>query len=151
MNVSLSTVRLCFDHTVHRVTYLLGAKPALGSDSASFSESDCSGWVRWALDRAGLRLPDGSQTQWNWAEQNLHKLAHYSDAETYAKDDPNRLFIAFESDKKSGIGHVWLGWAVDGQMMTFECHGGQVHRGVDSRPWNALANIAAAAYEIPVK
>lgn len=147
MQVDLALLKSCFAHTVGRVKYRLGAKPRLGSDSSGFALSDCSGWARWALDRAGLRLPDGSQTQWAWCEQQgLHQLAHYSDAATYASDDPTALFIAFEAAHP--IGHVWLGWSENGKMRTHECCGSH---GVYSRSWEALQGIAAACYRLPNK
>ena len=146
MPVSLSTLKECFAHTKGRVTYLLGAKPALGSDSSSFSESDCSGWDRWALDRSGLTIPDGSATQHEWAAKRLASVPYNS----AARAGPGRLFIAFENP--SPIGHVWLGWQdSDGIFRTHECHGGTVHCGVDSRPWASLSNICSACYEIAVK
>ena len=141
--VNLSTLKECYAHTAGRVTYLLGAKPALGSDSASFDTADCSGWVRWALDRAGLRLPDGSQTQWSYCRDvlKLRQIDPYSNVD-YAAADPSRLFIAFESAARTGIGHVWLINA----GRTLECSS---HRGVNSQPWQNREAIAIACYEIP--
>lgn len=148
MGVNLPLLKTLFERTRGRVTYKLGAKPPLGSDSSAFSESDCSGFVRWALDRAGYRIPDGSQTEWDWCEKaGLHQV-RYLDAERFAGKDTRRLFIAFEAAHP--IGHVWLGVSDGKHMRTIECHGGTVHRGVDSRPWSALAGIAAACYELPV-
>jgi cell wall-associated NlpC family hydrolase len=145
MKVSLATVLLCFQHTVGRVKYQLGAKPSLGSDSSSFSLSDCSGWVRWALDRAGLSLPDGSATQHEWCAANLRSV-DYDNAAT--QSDPSRLFIAFIAPG-GGIGHVWLlqGGTSAEPGRTMECHGS---RGVDSRPFDTpiLANVCAC-YELP--
>ena len=142
--VNLSTLKECYAHTVGRVKYSLGSKPDLGSDSASFSVSDCSGWVRWALDRAGLTLPDGSATQHEWCAANLKPVA-YADAPLAAG-----LVIAFESPHP--IGHVWLGWKdADGVYRTHECHGGTFRRGVDARPWSSLANICSGCYELPTQ
>ena len=140
MSVSLALVKECFAHTVGRVKYKLGAKPALGSDSSMCSLSDCSGWVRWALDRAGLALPDGSATQHEWCAAHLREVS-YKDAATLA--DPSRLFIAFIVPGK-GIGHVWLLNA----GASLECRG---HTGVSSRPWNnpTLLNAVSACYELP--
>jgi hypothetical protein len=140
MNVSLARVQECFAHTVGRVKYRLGAKPALGSDSSTFTLSDCSGWARWALDKSGLRLPDGSATQHEWCAGHLREV-HYKEAATLA--DPSRLFIAFIAPG-SGIGHVWLLHS----GASLECRG---HTGVSSRPWNSptLSNAVCACYEIP--
>ena len=147
MKVDLSIVHACFEHTVGRVKYKLGAKPALGSDSSTFSLSDCSGWVRWVLDRAGLRIPDGSATQHKFCAAHFREV-HYKDAATLA--DPSRLFIAFIAPN-GGIGHVWLlqGGTAANPGITMECHGGGV--GVSSRPWDtpALRNVCAC-YEIPL-
>lgn len=140
MSVSLERVKECFAHTVGRVKYKLGAKPALGSDSSSFALSDCSGWTRWALDRSGLTLPDGSAEQHEWCAAHLREV-HYKDAGTLA--DPSRLFIAFIAPG-NGIGHVWLLNA----GASLECRG---HTGVSSRPWNSpvLLNAVSACYELP--
>lgn len=141
MSVSLALVKECFAHTVGRVKYKLGAKPALGSDSAAFTLSDCSGFVRWALDRACLLLPDGSANQHEWCAAHLQEVP-YKDAATLA--DPSRLFIAFIAPGK-GIGHVWL----LNVGASLECRG---HKGVSSRPWNSpiLLNAISACYELPV-
>ena len=140
MPVSLARVKECFAHTVGRVKYKLGAKPALGSDSTTFVLSDCSGFVRWALDRASLTLPDGSATQHEWCAAHLPEV-RYKDAGTSA--NPARLFIAFIAPGK-GIGHVWL--LYEGKSL--ECSG---HRGVNSRPWDTpvLARNVSACYELP--
>jgi cell wall-associated NlpC family hydrolase len=148
MSVSLSVLSECFDHTKGRVGYRLGAKPSLGSDSATFSEADCSGWVRWACDRAGLRIPDGSANQWEWAKANLRQV-NYADVGKFCAADPSRLFIAFMSAARSGIGHVWLGRSDGKQMRTMECHGGQRNRGVDSLPWSVRQAICDGCYELP--
>jgi len=146
MPVSLALVKECFAHTVGRVKYKLGAKPALGSDSSTFSLSDCSGLVRWALDRAGFRIPDGSATQHEFCAAHLREV-HYKDAATLA--DPSRLFIAFIAPN-GGIGHVWLlqGGTAQTPGRTMECHGGGV--GVSSRLYDtpALHNVCAC-YELP--
>ena len=141
MSVSLARVKECFAHTVGRVKYKLGAKPALGSEAATFALSDCSGFVRWALDHAGLTLPDGSATQHEWCAAHLREV-HYKEAG--ALTDPSRLFIAFIAPGH-GIGHVWLLNA----GASLECRG---HKGVSSRPWNnpVLLNAVCACYEIPI-
>lgn len=140
MAVSLVLVKECFAHTVGRVKYKLGAKPALGSESCAFALSDCSGWVRWTLDHAGLAFPDGSAAQHEWCAAHLREVP-YKDAATLA--DPSRLFIAFIAPGK-GIGHVWLLNA----GASLECRG---HAGVSSRPWNnpTLLNAVSACYELP--
>jgi cell wall-associated NlpC family hydrolase len=140
MSVSLSTIRTCFDHCAGRVTYLWGSKPALGSDSASFGTSDCSGFSRWCLNRAGLTLPEGSATQHEWCAAHLREV-DYQDAATLA--DASRLFIAFIVPVGSSPGHVVL----LNSGKTLECCGSG---GCCSRAWNTphLANISAC-YEVP--
>lgn len=140
MSVDLKLLKECFAHTVGRVKYKLGAKPSLGCDSSKITLSDCSGWVRWALDRAGCVLPDGSATQHEWCAAHLREV-RYKDAGTLA--DPSRLFIAF-IEPGSGIGHVWMLNAGN----SLECRG---HAGVSSRPWNSptLLDAVSACYELP--
>jgi len=140
-----------------QVRYRYGAKPPLGAQCAEVHEADCSGFVRWLLDRAGVTLPDGSVNQRAWVEQHgWRQLAHYDDVR-YAVADPSRLFIAFLPARtvrigRGGVasktipGHVWLvhaGW-------TIECRGG---RGTVPRRWNAeaLNRPDAVAYEVPVE
>ena len=139
MSVDLKLLKECFAHTVGRVHYKLGAKPSLGCDSSRFFLADCSGWVRWALDRAGLTLPDGSATQHDWCAAHLREVS-YKEAATQA--DASRLFIAFIAPG-NGIGHVWL----LNCGASLECRG---HAGVSSRPWNnpTLLDAVSACYEL---
>jgi len=138
---SISMFKTCYDHTAGRVRYLYGSKPTLGADSSTFTTADCSGWVRWCLDRAGLRLPDGSATQNEWcAQQGFHKLAKFSDVE-FAAHDPHRLFIGFKRPQ-GGIGHVVLVY----MGRTYECSSG---KGVNSQPWQNRRNIITDCYELP--
>jgi len=145
--VSLEALLELYEHMKKRVKYVYGAKASsLSMDSHDITGIDCSGWTRYALAKATggqLVLPDGSQVQLAWAENSLHKLDKYSDV-LYAKDDPNRLFIAFlRVTPNRKIGHVWLVH----QGMTLESHGGV---GVDSRPWDSLAlKSCTDCFEVP--
>jgi len=139
-----------------QVRYRYGAKPPLGAQCAEVREADCSGFVRWLLDRAGVTLPDGSANQREWVlQQGWRQLARYQDVR-YAAKDPSRLFIAFlppsERSGKSGStihvpGHVWLVH----EGFTIECH--SALRATKPRPWNsaALNKPAAVAFEVPVE
>ncbi len=145
MTVNLSRLLLLVSRTQDRAPYKLGAKWPLKSASQECigKPVDCSGYIRWLLDRCGVTLPDGSQNQWAWEEaRGGHRLARYGDL-SYAQHDPTRLFIAFKRATKSGHGHVWL--VHDGQ--TIESYG---NHGVGRRPWKRLERYAAACYEVPV-
>jgi len=48
---------------VGKVTYRLGAKPALSLPSLAGRECDCSGFIRWLLHQVGVAIVDGSQQQ----------------------------------------------------------------------------------------
>lgn len=114
-----------------RVRYKLGAKASLDTPTAQITKIDCSGWVRYQLYHAtGVKWPDGSQNQLAYARQHLRKLAKYSDV-LYAKNDANRLFIAFLSPKpgKAWPRHVWL---VRKAKTMESCSS----LGVASREWN---------------
>lgn len=62
--VNLARLNILYDR-VQGSPYKLGAKWPLGADSSAVRGTpvDCSGFVRWILDRCGVRLPDGSQAQ----------------------------------------------------------------------------------------
>ena len=107
---------------------------------------DCSGFVRYILFQAtdgALVIPDGSQAQREWFEAaadrgDTHKLAQYSDANTYISE--SRLFIGFIKPNTNGcgpVGHVWLIGQFDEDVSaeTMESYGGH---GVGSRNWNAI-------------
>ncbi len=124
------------------IRYGLGSKaPSLSSPVHTIPAIDCSGYVRWLLFQASggtLKLPDGSQNQRAWAEQNLREIGSYRNAAAYMTG--TRLFIAFIRPHHNGcgaVGHVWL--LLDGDngagvaAETVESCGG---RGVCSRPWN---------------
>lgn len=145
--VDLKLVKLLFDRTTGVCPYKLGAKWPLGADSSACRGTpvDCSGFVRWILDRCGVRLPDGSQQQWAYVRDVLGwREVPYRDL-IYAKDDPSRLFIAFKRATQSGHGHVWL--IVEGKSIESASNIG----GVGSVPWDARRRIAAACYEVPLR
>ena len=143
---------------------MIGNRLAKGSELSGITPSmiiqsgsvDCSGYSRWALTRATkgkLIIPDGSQNQREWAEQNLRKV-NYRDAAFYM--NPARLFIAFIKPNTNGcgaVGHVFFLSHFDdgnnGTMAgTLECHGGG---GCTSRPWNypTLLKEVYNCFELP--
>ena len=145
MTVNLAKLLKLLYRTENVCPYKLGAKWPLKSASQECigKPVDCSGYIRWLLDRCGVTLPDGSQNQWE-AVKGLgwRQLARYGDL-SYAQHDPTRLFIAFKRATKSGHGHVAL--VYDG--LTIESYGGH---GVGRRPWKRLERYAAACYEVPL-
>jgi cell wall-associated NlpC family hydrolase len=146
--IDLSVLEATFRSMAGRVRYLMGAKaPSIDCDPARITRLDCSGWVRYAIHRAGgPTLPDGSVQQREWAvAHGLRRLAHYSDVH-YTADDPDRLFLCFLAPNAGKAGHVWLVRA----GRTMESCGG---RGVCSRSWDTavLALNADAAYELPAR
>lgn len=136
MTLNPETLRAIHRECSGRVKYKLGAKVAIGAIVAAIKQVDCSGYVRWLADKAGFNrlLPDGSQVQLEWCRANLRKLEKYSDVQ-YAKDDPNRVFIAFLSPKPGSQWprHVWLVH----MGKTMESYGGH---GVGSRDWSHFKN-----------
>ena len=135
------------------VRYHLGSKAQeLSLPLTAIRYLDCSGYIRYALYRAtggALIIPDGSQMQREWAEKaGLHKLAQYSDVETYGAD--NRLFIAFIKPGENGSGSIGHVWGISGKPAeTLEAHSS----GVTPRPWNTgiLRREVYSVYEMPVK
>jgi cell wall-associated NlpC family hydrolase len=125
----------------------------LSTPPDTIDQIDCSGFSRYILyQTAGWRIPDGSQNQREWCENNqLVKLATYADV----NDDVGgeALYIAFIKPYTNGcgsIGHVWFVYKPgDGQgAETFESHGGV---GVDSRKWDTtiLLKEAFEAFKLP--
>lgn len=115
---------------------------------------DCSGWTRYGLFQATngkLVIPDGSQAQREWCENNgLHKV-NYPDANRYMTD--RRLFIAFIKPFTNGcgeVGHVWLltQYDKDSAADTMESYGGH---GIGSRRWDypVLRRQVFSCYELP--
>lgn len=149
--VSLSLMETIFNNVDGRVGYLLGAKsPNLTCDTADIRQIDCSGFSRYVLARSSgqrLILPDGSQNQLAWClSEGLHRVNPYSGVQSAAAD-PSRLFIAFLTPGKDGIGHVWLLRSRNGEMQTRESHG---HHGVDARDWNNPNLVSCRwCFEIP--
>lgn len=117
---------------------------------------DCSGWTRYGLFNATggkLILPDGSQAQREWCENNkLHKV-NYPDTNRYLT--ARRLFIAFIkpfANNCGPVGHVWFvtQYDADSAADTLESHGGV---GINSRAWNypVLRQQVYSCYELPTK
>jgi cell wall-associated NlpC family hydrolase len=133
-----SKVQTCYG----KVKYKMGAKPPLnGVAGKDFTQSDCSGFVRWILwlaTNGHLILPSGSWYQWEWCKDRDFKPTAGGYAEGAALHD-RRLRIAFFGAKRGRAGHVWL--ILNGN--TYESYGG---RGVGSRKWDTpvlLKNVEA--------
>jgi hypothetical protein len=115
----------CYSRTAGRVSYELGAKSQLGSDSSSFNKSDCSNYTAWMLSRVA---PDmitagfggGSAQQHEWCNQNL--VSAFYDLALMNRE--NVIYIAF-MDQVPGTQevtrHVWF--LQNGA--TIECCGGE--------------------------
>lgn len=121
------------DHMVMRHTeYGWGMKaPSLSCDSALIKRIDCSGLVRWAVNRifhGTVVLPDGSVNQHDWCRVRLESAGDYASAVRAVK--PGRLLIAFLSPDP--VGHVWLVGhdPLVSKVETFESWG---HHGPGSR------------------
>jgi cell wall-associated NlpC family hydrolase len=137
-----------FVKMARRVKYRLGAKaPSLSCDTSEVKHIDCSGFVRYAIAKAGGPIiPDGSQAQLEWARRHLGRMEKYSDVE-YAINDPSRLFIGFLSPAagKEWPRHVFL--VSEGQTME-SCSSG----GVCTRAWNTKAlKGCKGCFEVPTE
>lgn len=126
------------------VPYVWGGKaPSLDADSADITGLDCSGLSKWLAYRAsngGMTMPDGSDNQHHWCNNNLQP-AHYSAIREYGH---GRLFIAFENPDPTG--HVWF---IDGDTCTtLESYG---HHGPGSRQYDdpMFLRIVSACFELP--
>lgn len=151
--VDFGLLKVLFERTRGRVRYELGAKPRLGADSREVVVADCSGYIRWLLDRCGVRLPDGSQQQWAYVRDVLKwKAVPYDQLGANRAEGP--LWIAFKPASKDARGHVrhghvWLVVSERGETpWTIECY---TRVGVGSRPWRALKPVAAACYVVPIR
>lgn len=137
---------------LRHVRYKLGAKAKASIAPEKIEELDCSGYLRYVLQRCGRpEWPDGT-----WGQRKYlilagwHKLKQYRDVR-YARKDPNRLFVAVFLEGQDSLGrrrygHIWFVYM--GQTM--ECSS---RRGVNSRPWNtaALLKNGPECWEIPVR
>ena len=114
--VSLNSILHDFDVTNGFTKYMWGSKPKPSNSKPL--DSDCSGWTRWTLLRAGMpkEFPDGSIAQGEWLiAQGLHQPT-YPDILTFAKHDSGRLFCAgFNSGGTHR--HIWFVIAAQ----TYEC------------------------------
>jgi hypothetical protein len=114
----------CKENTLDAKKYKLGAKPPLYSDSASWDESDCSGFSRWilsrTLDKFTDAFPDGSANQHEWCSNNSPKASYA----VVLQDRTNNIYMAF-MDQVPGTEevtrHVWF--VQNGA--TIECCGGE--------------------------
>ena len=136
-SIDRTTLHACYTHCEDRVTYKLGVKPGWGTDSSTFTQSDCSGFTRWILSKCveGLdtSYPEGSVQQHDWCEQNGLQAV---DVNTAAADQTNQIYQFFlaPSDSPDGIGHTGFFQ----NSTTYECYGGV---GVGSRFAQHLINI----------
>jgi len=146
------------------VTYGYGAKAddksanprstgQLSTPPDTIDQIDCSGFTRYILfQAAGWRVPDGSQDQRQWFEDNgFTKLSSYSVVNNGVGAEA--LYIAFIKPNTNGcgsVGHVWFVYKPNDNTdaETFESHGGI---GVDSRRWNTTVLFAEAfeAFALP--
>lgn len=128
LSVDLDLLEAVTLNMAGRCKYKLGAKaPDLDADSHSIKELDCSGFVRFAINRAtGSRtvMPDGSAVQHEWCHAHGFKESTFDAG--LLKD--GALRIAFLPPKGRTPGHVML--ILNGQTM--ECCGS---RGVCRREW----------------
>jgi hypothetical protein len=125
---------------VNHILYKLGAKaPSPGCDSTLIREIDCSGLIKWLLERiAGLiDIPDGSYNQRRWFQCEGFKQTDYANCGLL----DGRLRIAFIDPKESGHGHVWLVW----NGKTIESYGGD---GVGRRKGDVKTLLAQVAYTV---
>jgi hypothetical protein len=117
--------------TGNKKRYKLGGKiRPLDVPPETWSEVDCSGFVRWLLFQIthGMTIPDGSFNQnHGWAAVKSFKPTAYNKDSVGLKD--GRLRIAFMEPTRSGHGHVWLIW----NGKTIESWGGH---GPGRRNWN---------------
>ncbi len=115
--------------TVGRVSYKLGAKPRVNAKPGTFSQSDCSGYVRWLLyaaSKGAVNILPGSWHQQQWCIREGFKKTSY---ELHAQCKDGRLRIAFINPATNKVGHVWL--ILNGQ--TIEAYGGH---GAGRRAWD---------------
>jgi hypothetical protein len=127
IDVDLGILTMIVDSCTNRVKYKLGAKPDIHG-GLDFTESDCSGFIRYLIYKATneqVLLPDGSWNQRQWfTNRNFKRTSYVLNAN--CKD--NRLRIA-AIDPTGEHGHVWC--CLNGK--TIECYSG---KGVGSRRWN---------------
>lgn len=121
-----------------KVGYGFGSKDAHpGSGQVTFTEIDCSGFVRtalmWAAGGAFHDLPDGSYTQGEYFAAAGFKPTQAASGGLC--DGVLRVFV-HHPDHKDETGHVWLTFGRPGSSNphTLESHGGL---GVSMRDWNA--------------
>jgi len=140
LRVSRQILQACMDNTVNLKAYKMGGKPDLDSDSAEWTRTDCSGYVRWILHRASLDkpiMPEGSANQRDWCLQKGFKPTDYSNT----GELDGRLRISFLPARRGKAGHVWLCW----NGRTIESRGG---RGPTRRAWDTpvLKNQVAITF-----
>ncbi len=126
--------------TVGKIPYKLGAKAALGADSSTIHEIDCSGLSRWLLNRISkppFTLVDGSQNQWHQVREAGFEEVAYSEV----TKRPGVLFIAFMGIQPDGSGHVWF--VKNG--LTIESCGG---KGVSRQVWSVYKSRVGGCYAL---
>lgn len=137
----------------HGTLYQWGAKP--GPSNNTPDESDCSGYVRWQVERRGVSVVPGSSVeQRDWFLKNTkHNSAEPQNPLTFhgiitdARHDGGRLFVA---GFNLGGTHRHIFFVCAG--VTYEC-GAALH-GVGSRPAvEFLDEVVRAGWcaEIPVE
>lgn len=133
-----------------RVKYRLGAKARASQQTGEIEEIDCSGYVRYLMQRCGVPdFPDGTWAQSRWLAKSDWASKRYNDLR-YTVNDPTRLFVAgfteySDARGRRRHGHIWLVH----QGRTLESYGGV---GVGSRSWShpTLKRLVKFCYEVPV-
>ena len=114
--------------TAGRVKYKLGAKPLLKDEAKDIKSADCSGYVRWLLNKithGALKL----KMQGSFQQRAEIKAAGFTRCD-YSDCGKLDSIVRVAFIPPSGEhGHVWL--CVNGN--TIECFGGH---GVGRRAWN---------------
>lgn len=65
--IDLASLKLVHGKMAGRVTYLMGAKARASQQTAEIQELDCSGYVRYLMQRCGEPdFPDGTWAQSRW-------------------------------------------------------------------------------------
>lgn len=134
-----------------RVRYRLGAKARTSQQTGEIEELDCSGYVRYLMQRCGEPdVPDGTWAQSRWLATSGWEPKLYDNLK-HTVNDPTRLFVAgfteySDARGRRRHGHIWLVH----QGRTLESYGGV---GVGSRAWShaTLKSLVTFCYEVPIR
>lgn len=148
--IDLASLKLVHGKMAGRVTYLMGAKARASAQTSEIAELDCSGYVRYLMQRCGAPdFPDGTWDQSRWLAKSGWEPKEYGNLK-HTVADPTRLFVAGFTEYSDARGHrrhghIWLVHA----GKTIECYGGV---GVGSRAWShkTLRSLVTFCYEVPI-